>query len=108
LFGLAAFTAEQRTKEIGIRKILGASIPGVVVLLSKEFGKLITAAFIIAAPLAYFAMTAWLNDFAYKTEIGTFTFIFAFTLAFLVALVTVCYHAIKAALANPIESLRYE
>ncbi|MFC2134351.1 ABC transporter permease [Bacteroidota bacterium] len=108
LLGLAAFTAEQRTKEIGVRKVLGATVPGVVVLLSKEFGKLIIISFVIAVPLAYYAMTTWLEDFAYRTDIGIYTFIFAGLLAFVIALATVSYHAIKVALANPVNSLRYE
>ncbi len=108
LLGLAAFTAEQRTKEIGVRKVLGATVPGVVILLSKEFGQLIIISFVIAAPLGYYAMSTWLEDFAYRTEMGVVTFIFAGLLAFVIALLTVSFHAIKVALANPVNSLRYE
>ncbi|MGH7595705.1 MAG: ABC transporter permease, partial [bacterium] len=108
LLGLAAFTAEQRTKEIGIRKVLGASITGVAGLLSKDFVKLVLAANLIAWPLAYFAMNKWLQDFAYRIEIGWWVFALAGGLALLIALLTVSTQAIKAALANPVEALRYE
>jgi len=108
LLGLAAFTAEQRTKEIGVRKVMGASVSGVVFLLSKEFGKLIIISFIIAVPIAYYAMNNWLEDFAYRTEISLLTFIFAGLIALSIALLTVSYHAVKVAVANPVDSLRYE
>jgi putative ABC transport system permease protein len=108
LFGLASFTAEQRTKEIGIRKVLGASVSGIVVLLSREFTKWVALASIIAWPIAYFAMTKWLQNFVYRTSIGWWTFILAGGLALVIALSTVSYQAIKAALANPVDSLRYE
>ena len=108
LFGLASFTAEQRTKEIGIRKVLGASTSGITVLLSREFTKWIAIASIIAWPIAYFAMNKWLQNFVYRTSIGWWTFMLAGALALVVALVTVSYQSIKAALANPIDSLRYE
>ena len=108
LFGLASFTAEQRTKEIGIRKVLGASVASVVALLSKEFLWLIALAFVVAAPVAYLAMQRWLEGFAYRVELGPGVFLLAGALALLVALVTVSYQAVKAALADPVESLRYE
>lgn len=108
LFGLASFTAEQRTKEIGIRKVLGASIPNLVLLLSKEFIKLVAMAFALAAPLAYYFMTGWLDDFAYHTSLKWHLFAFAGILSLIIAFFTVSYQAIKVALANPIESLRYE
>jgi len=108
LFGLAAFTAEQRTKEIGVRKVLGASIANIILLLVKEFTKLVTLAFVIATPISFLAMNQWLQSFAYKTNMPLTAFIFAGGLALLVALVTVSYQAIKAALPNPVESLRYE
>ena len=108
LFGLAAFAAEQRTKEIGIRKVLGASVPDVIVLLSKEFIKLVAAANLIAWPVAYFAMDTWLSDFAYRIDIGAGVFIAAGIAAVAIAILTVSYQAIKAALANPVKSLRYE
>jgi ABC-type antimicrobial peptide transport system permease subunit len=108
LFGLISFTAEQRTKEIGIRKVLGASVGSVVRLLSKEFVILVVLANIIAWPVAYFVMTKWLKNFAYRTEIGLVTFLFSGMAALAIAMLTVCYQSIKAALANPVDSLRYE
>ncbi|MGD8779728.1 MAG: ABC transporter permease [Ignavibacteria bacterium] len=108
LFGLSAFTAEQRTKEIGVRKVLGASVGGIVILLSKEFIKLIFISFIIAVPIAYYYMNGWLQDFAYRTEIGIITLAFAGLSALLIALMTVSYHAVKIAVTNPTKSLRYE
>jgi len=108
LFGLAAFTAEQRTKEIGIRKVLGASIFNLVGVLSKEFIRLVIIAFALAAPLAYHFMSDWLNSFAYHTSLGWRVFVFAGVISAIIAGATVSYQAVKAALANPIESLRYE
>lgn len=108
LFGLAAFIAEQRTKEIGVRKILGASISSLVVLLSKEFTRFVLLGLLVAAPLAYFAMNKWLQNFAYRIDIGWWVFALAGGLALFIALLTVSTQAIKAALANPVESLRYE
>ncbi len=108
LFGMASFAAEQRTKEIGIRKVLGASVAGVIALLSQEFTKLVLAGFVLAAPLAYFAMQRWLSDFAYRITLGPEIFLLAGALALIIAWLTVSYQAVKAALANPIESLRYE
>jgi putative ABC transport system permease protein len=108
LLGLAAFSAEQRTKEIGIRKVLGASVHSVSALLSREFTKWVVVANLIAWPAAYFAMNRWLQNFAYRVEIGWGTFAFAGGLALLIAVLTVSTQAIKAALANPVESLRYE
>jgi len=108
LFGLAAFTAEQRTKEIGIRKVLGASVPGVVLLLSKEFIKWVLIANVIAWPVAYLAMGRWLENFAYRVSLGWGVFIAAAVLALGIALITVGFQAAKAALANPSDALRYE
>ncbi len=108
LFGLASCTAEQRTKEIGIRKVLGARITVIVLLLTKEFTKLILFANLIAWPVAYYAMNKWLQNFAYRTNIGWLTFILAGILVLVIALITVSYQSIKAAVANPVESLRYE
>jgi putative ABC transport system permease protein len=108
LFGLISFTAEQRTKEIGIRKVLGASVGSVVQLLTKEFVVLVALANVIAWPVAYFVMTKWLKNFAYRTEIGLLTFLFSGFVALLIAVLTVFIQSIKAALANPIDSLRYE
>jgi putative ABC transport system permease protein len=108
LFGLASFTTEQRTKEIGIRKVLGASVGGLVGLLSQDFVKLVLLANIFAWPLAYFAMNKWLQDFAYRIDIGWWIFALAGGMALVIALLTVSFQAIKAALANPVEALRYE
>jgi putative ABC transport system permease protein len=108
LFGLAAFTAERRTKEIGIRKVIGASVPDIFILLSKEFIKLMITAFILACPISYFAMNRWLQTFAYRIHVGVAVFIFAALSAFITILLTVSYQTIKAATANPIDSLRYE
>jgi putative ABC transport system permease protein len=108
LFGLASFTAGRRTREIGIRKVLGASVAGIVQLLSREFVKLVLVANVIAWPVAYFVMNKWLQDFAYRIAIGWWVFALAGGIALLIALLTVSTQAIKAALANPVEALRYE
>ncbi|MFC2166902.1 ABC transporter permease [Acidobacteriota bacterium] len=108
LFGLISFTVEQRTKEIGIRKIMGASMGSVVRLLSKDFVFLVLWANILAWPVAYFLMTKWLKNFAYRTEIGLVTFLFSGLAAVLIAVLTVCFQSIKAALSDPVDSLRYE
>jgi putative ABC transport system permease protein len=108
LFGLAAFTAEQRTKEIGIRKVLGASVPNIVILLVKDFIKQVGLAFIIGSPLAYFFMNRWLQNFAYSTDIRVDSILLAGALALGITLLTVSYQAIKAAIAEPVDSLRYE
>ncbi len=108
LFGLVSFVAEQRTMEIGIRKVLGANIRGIVALLSKDFLKLVTIAIVIASPIAWFIMNRWLQDFAYRANISWWVFIVAGIVAFLIAMLTVSFQAIKAALANPVKSLRTE
>lgn len=108
LFGLATFTAEQRTKEIGVRKVLGASIWSIVRLLSKDFLKLVCLAFVIASPLAYYAMSTWLKDFAFRTDISLWIFVVSGTSALTISLLTVSYQAIKAALMNPVKSLKTE
>jgi putative ABC transport system permease protein len=108
LFGLATFTVEKRIKEIGVRKVLGASVSGIVLLLSKEFLKLVLMANLIAWPIAYYFMSRWLQNFAYRTSIGIGIFIISGLLALAIALLTVSYQSIKAALANPVDSLRYE
>jgi putative ABC transport system permease protein len=108
LFGLASFTTEQRTKEIGIRKALGASVSGIILLLSKEFTKWVLVANIIAWPIVYLAMNRWLQNFAYRINIGLGTFVLSALLALLIALLTVGYQALRAATANPVEALRYE
>ncbi len=108
LFGLSAYTAEQRTKEIGIRKVLGASVSEILFLLSREFSGLVLIGFLISAPLSYFLMSNWLEDFAYRTAIGIWPFVISVALALFIASVTVSYFSIKLALANPSDSLRYE
>jgi len=108
LFGLASFTAEQRTKEIGIRKILGASVSHIAFLLSREFTKWVVIANIVAWPIAYYVMTQWLQNFAYKVNLGLFTFLVAGASALFIALLTVSFQTIRAATANPVDSLRYE
>lgn len=108
LFGLTLFTAQKRTKEIGIRKALGAAIVGIILMLAKDFSKWVLIANVIAWPIAYLAMKQWLQNFAYRIDIGIGTFILAALLALVIALLTVGYQAVKAALANPAEALRYE
>jgi putative ABC transport system permease protein len=108
LFGLAAFTAQERTKEMGVRKVLGASEINVFVLLSKEFTKWVFLANIIAWPVAYFVMTKWLQNFAYRMDMGLWPFVLAAVLAFMIALMTVSYQSIRAALTDPVDYLRYE
>jgi ABC-type antimicrobial peptide transport system permease subunit len=108
LFGLAAFDTERRTKEIGIRKVLGANTKSLIALLSKDFLKLVVIAIILASPVAYYLMNKWLQDFAYKVNISWWIFIVAGALALLIALLTVSFQAIKAAIANPVKSLRTE
>jgi putative ABC transport system permease protein len=108
LFGLATFIAEQRTKEIGIRKVLGASVQGIVQMLSRDFIKLVVISFVVAAPLAWYIMNKWLQDFAYRINISWWIFLAAGLTALLIALVTVSFQAIRAAIANPVKSLRTE
>ncbi|OGG45866.1 MAG: hypothetical protein A3F84_17065 [Candidatus Handelsmanbacteria bacterium RIFCSPLOWO2_12_FULL_64_10] len=108
LFGLASFTVEQRTKEIGIRKVLGASVSSIVMLLSREFLLLVGVANLIAWPVAYCAMNRWLRDFAYRIELGPGAFVLGGVLALGIALLTVSAQAVKAATANPVDALRYE
>jgi putative ABC transport system permease protein len=108
LFGLVTFAAETRTKEIGIRKVLGASVTQIVQLLSKDFLKLVIISIVIASPVAYYFMNKWLQDFAYRIEISGWVFVLAGVLAAVIALLTVSYQAIRAALANPVKSLRTE
>lgn len=108
LYGLVTFITRQRTREIGIRKVLGASVPGIAGLISKDFLLLVMVGNIIAWPLAYLLMNNWLQSFAYRIEIGWWVFALAGALALLIALLTVSYQAIRAALANPVKALRYE
>ncbi|GAB4051134.1 ABC transporter permease [Spirosoma litoris] len=108
LFGLAAFTAEQRTKEIGVRKVLGASVASIVGLLSADFVKLVLIAIVIASPLAWYAMQQWLQGFAYKIDLSWWIFVLAGIVALGIALLTISFQSIKAALMNPVKSLRSE
>lgn len=108
LFALTAFTSEQRTREIGIRKVLGASVSSIVLLLSKEFGKWIAIAFLLATPVAWFAVDWWLESYTYKVELGIAVFLAAGLAAFLVAWLTMSYQSIKAACSNPVNALRSE
>ena len=108
LFGLAAYTAEQRRKEIGVRKVLGASVSGIVKLLSKDFLKLVVISIVIAIPIAWYFMNDWLQDYAYRIEINWWVFAIAGLSAIAIAMLTVSFQAIKAAIANPAESLKTE
>jgi putative ABC transport system permease protein len=108
LFGLATFSAEQRIKEIGVRKVLGASVTGIVALLSKDFLKLVAISILVASPIAWWVMNKWLQDFAYRTNISWTVFVITTVTALLIALITISFQAIRAAIANPVKSLRTE
>ena len=108
LFGLSAFVIEQRTKEIGIRKVLGASVQNVLLLVSKDFLLLVGIAFLISVPVTWWAMHNWLQDFAYRINIQWWVFILAGFVAILISIITISFQAIKAAIANPVKSLRSE
>jgi ABC-type antimicrobial peptide transport system permease subunit len=108
LFGLATYIAESRGKEIGIRKVLGASVIGITALLSKDFIKLVALSFVIASPIAWLVMHKWLMNYEYRISVGLWIFITAGFIALLIALMSVCFQSIKAALANPVKSLRTE
>ena len=108
LFGLATLTVARRTKEIGIRKVLGANVSNILFMLTNDFGKLVIIGTILAWPIAYFAMRNWLEDFAYRIGIGIENFILATAFAILIALVAIGYQSIKAALENPVKSIKYE
>jgi len=108
LFGLAAYTAERRTKEIGVRKVLGASVTNITSLLSKDFVKLVFIASIVAFPVAWWAMHDWLQNYRYRIEISWWIFLAAAALAMIIALITISFQAIRAAVANPVRSLRTE
>jgi putative ABC transport system permease protein len=108
LFGLSAFSAQRRIKELGIRKVMGASVPGLLKLMSSEFTILVVAASAIGCPLAWYLMTNWLTTYSYHVEVGWFTLVIAFVTCLSVSLLTVLYHSLRASLANPAHSLRYE
>jgi putative ABC transport system permease protein len=108
LLGLATFSAQQRVKEIGVRKVLGASVPHVVALLSKDFLKLVLIALVLAVPIAWYLMNEWLKDFAYRVDIEWWIFIVAAIIAIIIAFITISTQAIKAAMSNPVKSLRTE
>ncbi len=108
LFGLAAFSAEQRTREIGIRKVLGASVTSIVGMLSRDFVKLVLIGNLVAIPLAWYIMNQWLQEFAFRTTLSWWLFAIAVALSLLIAIFTVSYQAVKAALMNPVKSLRSE
>lgn len=108
LFGLSAYSAERRTKEIGIRKVMGASVPNILALMSGEFLKLVALSFVLAIPVSYLIMNKWLQDFVYRINIGIDVFVIAGIGALLIALATVSWQSIRAALANPVDSLRSE
>jgi putative ABC transport system permease protein len=108
LFALAAFTADQRTREIGIRKVLGASFPNIVRLLSLEFIKLVGIGILISIPVGWWVMNKWLQDFVYRIQIGWWMFAAAGLLACLIAFFAVSFHAVKAGLTNPVKALRSE
>ena len=108
LLGLVSFMVEKRTKEIGIRKVLGASVLGILGLLNKEYIKWIVIANIFAWPIAYFTLSKWLQNFAYRTDLTIWQFLASGLLTLLIALLTISWQAIRAAIANPVESLRYE
>ena len=108
LFGLSAFSAERRTKELGIRKVLGASVPGLVGLMGKEFATLVLIAAIVGCPLGWYVMNAWLTNYAFHVDVGWVSLLAAATACMAVSLITVAYHSLKVSAANPANSLRYE
>jgi len=108
LYGLVSFMAAQKTKEIGIRKVLGSSVTEILWIFGKEFSILIVAAFVVAAPVAWWLMNAWLRDFKYHIQIGPLIFILAIGITMAIAMCTVGWQSLRAALANPVKSLRTE
>ena len=108
LLGLSSFMAEQRTREIGVRKVLGATITNVILLLSRDFTKLVLLAFVVGAPASYYVIQAWLEGFPYRIELGMGVFLFAGLAALIIAWLTVGYQAFKAATANPAEAVQAE
>ncbi len=108
LFGLAAITTEKKTKEIGIRKVLGASETQITVLLSKNFTWLIVISFVAVSPITYWLLSGWLQSFAYRIDINPAVFLVGGVLSLLIALITISYHTLRSARANPVKALRYE
>jgi len=108
LLGLVSFTAEQRVKEIGIRKVLGASVTNILILISRDYLWLVISAIFIASPIAWYAMSKWLESFAYRIQIQWWVFALTGVLAVIIAFVTISFQSVKAALANPVKSLRSE
>jgi ABC-type antimicrobial peptide transport system permease subunit len=108
LFGLAAYTTEQRTKEIGIRKVLGASSGTIVFMLSRQFTRLVLVSICLAVPVAFYASTSWLSGFAYRTELAAWVFVLGGIGGMLISMVTVAFHAVKASRTNPADTLKYE
>jgi len=108
LYGLSIFVAERRVKEIGIRKVLGASVPGIVSMLSKDFIKLVAISFVLAVPVGWYLMAEWLKGFEYKIELGFMVFLLAGVVSFLIAWLTIGFESVKAALGNPVKALRSE
>lgn len=108
LYGLAAHSVQQKVKELGVRKVMGASSLNLMKLLSKDFIRLLTIAFIISAPVAYFIMDGWLDEFAYHIEIGPFTFLITLVFMIAVAMISVGYRTYRAAVSNPVDSLRMD
>jgi putative ABC transport system permease protein len=108
LFGLASFTAAKRTREIGVRKVLGSSVQNILLLLSKDLLKPVLLATVIAMPVGYYCMSKWLQNFAFRTTLHWWIFVLAALFTFLIALLTISFKSVKAALANPVKSLRSE
>ena len=108
LFGLVMFTVERRTKEIGIRKVLGASVFDIASMITKDYSKLVIIAFLVSTPISWWVMRQWLNEFAYQVDLQWWMFVLAGSLAILIAFLTVSFQSIKAALTNPVDSLRSE
>jgi putative ABC transport system permease protein len=108
LLGLTIYAAEQRVKEIGVRKVLGAGVSNIVMMLSKDFLKLFLVAAVIAIPITWYFMHKWLEDFAYRINIHWQVFLFSAALAIIIAMATICFQVVKAAIANPVKSLRTE
>jgi putative ABC transport system permease protein len=108
LFGLSAFSAERRTKELGIRKVLGASVPGLVQLMNREFATLVIISACVGCPVGWYIMNMWLENYAYHVDVGFITLVIASAVCLLIAVVTVSYHSLRVASTDPVKSLRYE